>query len=114
MRPINRPIQVSTSGLSNSGERPDIRGVTDPLLDPRVPRLVVAARRYRRCDGVAVYAEDAGWRLVVAVGDTIAYLPNLIGTDLNSTLPVTEGVLERLTGAGGVLASLFASADQVA
>jgi hypothetical protein len=36
-----------------------LRGVTDPLLDARVPRLVVAARHYRRCDGVAMISAGA-------------------------------------------------------
>ena len=36
--------------------RLNVSGITDPLFDPRVPCLVTAARHYRRCDGVAVYA----------------------------------------------------------
>jgi hypothetical protein len=92
--------------------RLDVRGIADPLFDPRVPRLVVAARHYRRCDGVAMFALDAGWRLAFVTGDTVAYLPSLDASSVESAATLTGGVLEGLTSAGGVLADLFASEGQ--
>lgn len=88
--------------------RLDVRGILDPLVDPRVPRLIVGVRRYRRCNGVALYAADADWRLVLATGTTIAYRPSSTSMPVESLAQVTDDRLERLTGAGGVLASLFA------
>lgn len=87
--------------------RLDIGGITDPLLDPRVPRLVVAVRHYRDRDGVALFATDKGWRLVFVTGETIAFLPGLDAEPADSVLPVAQGDLEALAATGGVLADLF-------
>ena len=84
----------------------------DPLLDPRVPRLVTAARHYRHCDGVAVFAPDAGWRLAIITGETVAYLPNLGATSVESAATLADGTLEGLAAAGGVLADLFPTEQQ--
>ena len=93
--------------------RLDVRGVPDPLLDPRVPRLVAAAHRYRRCEGVAVYGPvDADWRLAFRTGAAIAYREKGTHAVVRSTVLVSDGLLEQLAGTGGVLASLF-PADQV-
>jgi hypothetical protein len=83
-------------------------------LDARVPRLIVATRRYRRCEGVALYAADAGWRLVAVTGESIGYKPNATDRPVDSTVPLADGLLEQLTGTGGVLASLFPQAAHVA
>jgi hypothetical protein len=87
--------------------RLDVSGIAEPLFDPRVPSLVTAARHYRRCDGVAVYALDAGWRLVFSAGETIAYKPSLVAAPVESTAPLTDDALLGLVATGGVLADLF-------
>jgi hypothetical protein len=65
------------AGASHIRVRLGVGGITDPLLDPRLPRLLIAARQYRRCHGVAVHATDGTWRLSLADGETIAMLPGL-------------------------------------
>ena len=100
-------------GAAGIEVRLDVRGVADPLLDPRVPRLAVAACRYRRCEGVAVWAVDADWRLALRAGAAIAYREKGTHTIVHSTVLISDGLLEQLAGTGGVLASLF-PADQVA
>ena len=87
--------------------RLNIRGIADPLLDPRLPRLVAAARHYRHCDGVAVFASDVGWRLAFVTGETVAYLPNLGAATIESGATLANGTLEGLVAAAGVLADLF-------
>jgi hypothetical protein len=92
--------------------RLNVSGITDPLFDPRVPTLVTAARHYRRCDGVAVFALDAGWRLVFVTGETVAYKADLDAALVESAAPLTDGTLEGLTAAAGVLADLFPTSRQ--
>ena len=87
--------------------RLDVRGIPDPLLDTRVPRLVLAARRYRRCGGVSIFGSDAGWRLAFIPGETIAYITGIGAAMADSAAPLTDGLLEHLAAAGGVLADLF-------
>jgi hypothetical protein len=94
--------------------RLDVRGITNPLLDPRIPRLVVLVRRYRRCDGVALFAGDASWRLSFATDETIAYRPAGKSSMVESTSPLAAGALESLAGSAGVLADLLPNAEQVA
>ncbi|MGH3276601.1 MAG: hypothetical protein ACRDNZ_20020 [Streptosporangiaceae bacterium] len=94
--------------------RLDVGGIDDPLLDPRVPRLVVAARRYRGRDGVALFAVDNGWRLVLVTGERVAFRPALGAQSLDSVLPVADGDLERLAAEDGVLADFFHAQEQVA
>ena len=86
--------------------RVDVGGIADPLHDSRVPRLVVAARRYRNRDGVALYASDAAWRLTFIPGEAVAYLPQLGEAVLESTT-LGPGVLEALSLDNGTLAHLF-------
>ncbi|QEV16205.1 hypothetical protein [Streptomyces alboniger] len=89
--------------------RLDVRGITTPFVDARVPRLVVAAQHYRRCDGVVLRAVEGGWRLSFVTDETIAYLPGVGGALAESTQPLTRRALEELCTAGGVLADLFPS-----
>jgi hypothetical protein len=84
-----------------------ISGIADPLLDSRVPRLIVATRHYRNRDGIAIFAADNGWRLVCVTGETIAFLPGLDGDTVDSALPLADGDLDTLAAQGGVLADLF-------
>jgi len=88
--------------------RLDVRGIVDPMLDSRVPRLITAARSYRHCDGIALYAADTTWRVVVSTGNKIAYIPSLgLRAVIESSASISEDTLERLTSSGGVLATLF-------
>jgi hypothetical protein len=54
------------------------------------------------------------WRLSFATGQTIACLPSLDASMIESTIPLANGVLESLAGSAGVLADLFPAAEQVA
>jgi hypothetical protein len=85
-----------------------VRGIADPLLDPRLPRLLVATRQYRRCHGVAIYATDRSWRLSLTEGETIAVLPGLGQAAAESSEPISDHRLDQLNAAVGVLADLFA------
>jgi hypothetical protein len=85
-----------------------VRGIVDPLLDPRLPRLLAATRQYRRCHGVAVYATDSSWRLSLTEGETIAVLPGLGQVVVESSEPISDHLLDQLNTAVGVLADLFA------
>jgi hypothetical protein len=87
--------------------RLDVRGITEPLLDARIPSLAVATRRYRRKDGIAIYAKDRSWRIVLAPGQPVSYLPEP-GTDPeDSTRPMTWDAIDALAAENGTLASLF-------
>jgi len=55
--------------------RLDVSGALDPLVDPRVPRLIVAVRNYRGRNAAALYAADADWNLTVTHATHISYLP---------------------------------------
>jgi hypothetical protein len=93
--------------------RLSVAGIPEPLTDPRIPRLVVSARRYRRCDGVAIHAADLNWRLALTSGTEAAYRP-ATGPQAGSLLvsePVAPGLLEQLAATGGVLADLFSTAQ---
>lgn len=46
-----------------------VDGVLDPRVDPRVPALLVAARRYKDAPGVAMWAADGSWRLSLSDTD---------------------------------------------
>ncbi|BCL16042.1 phospholipase D-like domain-containing protein [Micromonospora sagamiensis] len=104
-------LKAPPGGAADIQVRLDVRGVDDPLLDPRVPRLVVAVRHYRRCQGVAVFAADADWRLSLYPGETIAFLPGQGRRTIESAGPVTKGDLDQLAVSVGVLADLFPPTD---
>lgn len=106
-------LGVLSAGQSVS-VRLDIRGIDDPLNDPRLPQLVVATRQYRRTDPVALYAADHGWRVVLATGEPAAYLARFGHGEVVDSLPVMAGVIERIAAANGVLGDLFPAAVRVA
>jgi hypothetical protein len=68
--------------------------------------LIVAVRRYRNTDPVALYSLDHGWRLVVATGEPATYLRGL-GADPVDSAPVARGTIEGFAASQGVLADLF-------
>ena len=95
-------LQAVSSG-QDVAVRLVVEGVENPLRDPRIPQLIVIARRSRRCDGVAVAANDAGWRIAVNSGASIAYRPEAAAPMLESE-DVPTGAIERLASGGGILA----------
>jgi hypothetical protein len=90
-----------------------VRGLVDPLRDPRTSQLVVAVRGYRRCDGVAVHSTDAGWRLAIKTGSPLSYLLGDTSLPMLESDEVAAGVIEQMAATGGILADLFVR-DQVA
>lgn len=98
-------------GSSKVGVRVDVRGIDDPLLDQRMPQLMLAARQYRRCDGVAVFSADRDWRVVCVEGKPIGVLGRLGGEVLESARVLAPQELERMAGSGHVLGDLFATKD---
>jgi hypothetical protein len=97
----------------NISVRLDVPGIPDPLLDPRLPRLIVAVRQYRSADAVALYSADHEWRIVFEADQPAAYLPHL-GADLIESIPIAPSDLERMVADRGVLADVFPRAARVA
>jgi hypothetical protein len=90
-----------------------IQGIDNPLYDARMPHLIAAARRYRRADSIAIFSQDYQWRLVVAGGMPVVYLPTLGGDMLESASVATKAI-EHLAGAQGVLADFFEETEKTA
>ncbi|WP_182113845.1 MULTISPECIES: hypothetical protein [unclassified Actinotalea] len=90
-----------------------VRGVADPLHDPRLARLVAAVRAYRRVDAVAVYAADLDWRIVIEPGQRAYFLPQL-GADPFESAALSVEDLDQLVAAQRVLADLFPPTVKVA
>jgi hypothetical protein len=101
-------------GAAAVSVRLDVGGIADPLADPRVPRLIVAVRHYRRCDGVALFAADGSWRLSFESGHTIAYLPSRGRDPIESASLFDSHLLEELAASSRVLADLFAATEHAA
>lgn len=93
--------------------RLNVSGVTEPLLDPRLPLLVSAACRYRHTSGVALYATDARWRLVFEDGKPAAFVPR-DGAEMFDSDPIPTLRLDELTASRGVFADLFPFAARAA
>jgi len=102
----------AVASAQNVSVRLVVKGMGNPLRDPRLPQLIVAARQYRRCDGVAISADDSGWRLAVNTGASIAYRRDP-DSSMRESEDVPAGAIERMVATGGVLADLFVR-DQVA
>jgi hypothetical protein len=109
---LNQLELMAPPGAVGIQVRLNVSGIANPLFDPRVPSLVTAARHYRHCDGVAVFALNAGWRLAFITGETVAYKATLIAASVESSAPLTDGTLEGLIAAAGVLADLFPAGQQ--
>jgi hypothetical protein len=90
-----------------------VKGLDRPLQDPRLPQLIVAARQYRHCDGVAIFSEDDGWRVAINTGVAAAYLPGDNNCPMVESEEVAEGSIELMASTAGILADLFIR-DQVA
>lgn len=103
---LDRLTLQSPPGGGGVQIRLDVAGITDPLLDPRVPQLVADVRQYRHRDDVALYSTDAGWRIALNTGEPIAYR-RPTGDMTESVGAVAEGLLESIARHGGVLSDLF-------
>jgi hypothetical protein len=90
-----------------------VRGVADPLHDPRLARLVVAVRAYRGIDAVAVYAADLDWRIIVEPAEPAYFLPSL-GADALESAELSLEDLDQLAAGQRVLADLFPRPAEVA
>ena len=87
--------------------RLEIAGIADPLTDPRLPRLIREARRYRDSKSVGVFALDAPWRLVVREDGSATYAPARNAPARKSVDPLTRGAGDKLVQAAGVLWPYF-------
>lgn len=88
-----------------------VDGIGDPRADPRIPRLVLEAQRYRECEGVAVYASNRSWRLVMPRNKPAGFMAELGDADLSTLEPISNEQLESLVSSNGVLVDLFSAAE---
>ncbi len=86
-----------------------VKGLNEPLADSRLPRLIVATRRYRRCDGLAIFSDDVGWRVVIDPGKPAAYMSGSRDQAMiDSGVVIGDGTIEGLAAKGEILADFFA------
>jgi HKD family nuclease len=90
-----------------------VSGIDQPLLDARLPRLIVAARHYRHTDAIAVHSLEHSWRLVVDPTEPAAYRDGDSG-DLSEAEGLFTDRLDALASVGGVLAEWFPDATKAA
>jgi hypothetical protein len=105
-------LQATAEGQQVS-VRLNVTGVVHPLHEPRIPSLIVAVRKYRSADAVALFGADHDWRLAVATGDPATYMPDLDAESVES-VALDGGAIEAIAGAHGVLADLFPPEARVA
>jgi hypothetical protein len=91
-----------------------VRGIADPLRDPQLPRLLVAARNYRPCTGMALWDADGQWRLVFEEGQPVYYWTPRGSLDQETEQNFDAGMLTVLAEDRMVLADLFPAPAQVA
>ncbi|TCK21941.1 hypothetical protein [Pseudonocardia endophytica] len=97
-----------------------VHGLDDPLQDPRVPRLLLAADRYRGRAGVVLRAAPASggrrneglapggdWRLAHEPEHPIGYSASRSHDMVDSLVGLDSGRLERMSEAGQSLATIF-------
>ncbi|MCX4695888.1 hypothetical protein [Streptomyces sp. NBC_01408] len=110
-----RAEELGLAGLeletTRTGVKVTVRGVSNPLTDPRIPKLVLAARLHSGIDGVSLFDDgERKWRLSLFTGEPIAYLPSF-GTAtydaLESALPLRKGDLESAHADEASLAAWF-------
>jgi hypothetical protein len=88
--------------------------VADPLRDPRLPRLLAAARNYRPCTAMAVWDTDERWRLVFEDGEPGYYRTPPGSPDQETQHGFDAAALTALAVNGMLLADLFPAVSQVA
>lgn len=119
----SRPTCGSSGGMKTRLSRSSCMsgGIDDPLHDVRVPRLLDAVLRYRRCSGVAVYSSRQSaatgwrhipgasndWRLIHVQGEPISYVPNRSDDLIESLVSIDDDGLRRLSAAGMSLDAIF-------
>lgn len=93
----------------NIGVRLNVWGVADPLNDPRIPRLAVAAREYRLADSVAIYSLDQGWRIGMTPGDLMWFFD--AAGEVHDSGTWDTNMVDELAANFGVLADFFRTSD---
>jgi HKD family nuclease len=88
-----------------------VRGISDPLLDPRLVALVRRTFQYRRVPGLVVMGPD--WRLSVADGRT-AHVSLPTGNRLESTRRITTPYLATLEQQRLAFGDIFAGGQAAA
>lgn len=106
-------LDLEPGPLGDGSVKAVVRGVADPLQDPRLARLVVALRAYRAVDAVVVFAADLDWRIFIEPGEPAYFLPQL-GDDPIESAVLSPKDLDQLAGGERVLADLFPRSAQVA
>lgn len=91
--------------------RLEVDGIANPLVDPRLPRMVADVRQYRQCDGIAVYAGDGSWRLALPRDEPVVFVAELGQDERVTERALTSSQLEELVASSGVLADLFRRED---
>jgi hypothetical protein len=110
---LTQLILEATQTRQQISVRVRVRGVDNPLYDPRVPSLIVAVGKYRSTDAVAAFGLERDWRVVTSPGEPIAYKASLDAPMIES-LPIKDDDIANLASRHGVLADLFASDALVA
>jgi hypothetical protein len=93
-----------------------VAGISDPLADPRLPRLLASAVRYRRASAAAVLEADLragargdtdGWRLVWSATEQMYSMRNRADDGLDSSSIVDGSALQGLAASGRSLEAAF-------
>lgn len=106
-------LDLEPGPLGGNSIKAVVGGVADPLQDPRLARLVVAARSYRRVDAVVVFAADLDWRIFIQPDEPAYFLAHL-GADPIESTSLSADDLDRFAVGERVLADLFPRATKVA
>lgn len=98
-------LRIENPPAHKSQPRLHVEGITDPLTDARLIRLIAAFRDYRRVARFAIIASE-GWRLVIWDDGSVAHMSATRRiTDADRRL--TDEYLTALISSGGMLAELF-------
>jgi hypothetical protein len=90
-----------------------VGGIAHPLLDPRLPPLILRACHYRRSDAIAIYSLDHSWRLVMDRSEPAAYKATATA-DVFEGDGLTLDQLEQVAADAPVLARWFPAAVRAA
>jgi hypothetical protein len=101
------------SAESSPLTRVTVGGMSDPLHDPRLVRLVLEVQAYRRADAAVVHGLDGDWRIVIRPDQPMTFLPNL-DTDAIDSAEVGQDEFVRLAQGQSVLADLFPNGAEMA
>ncbi|WP_308816382.1 hypothetical protein [Pseudonocardia alni] len=99
-----------------------VAGISDPLTDARLPRLLASVVRYRRASAVAVLEVDLragarggsdGWRLVWSATQEMYLMRDRADDGLDSTSIMDGSALQRLAASGRSLEATFPNTSMV-